>query len=73
MNIGYLIAYVLGAFVDYDYIPYICATITIIFCVPFILLPNTPRYHLANGNVQVSDFQNLFSQNHINLVAFMKF
>lgn len=56
MNVGLLIAYVLGAYVQYEYIPYICVTIPIIFAVSFSMLPNTPRYHLAAGNIQVRQF-----------------
>lgn len=52
-NIGALIAYILGAFVEYHYIPYICITMPIIFAVIFIMLPNTPRYYLAKGEIQV--------------------
>lgn len=51
-NIGALIAYILGAFVEYHIIPYICISMPVIFAVIFIMLPNTPRFYLARGEVQ---------------------
>lgn len=55
MNMGILIAYILGAYVEYTLIPYICGIVPIAFAILFTMLPNTPRFHLAQGNVQVSN------------------
>lgn len=52
-NVGVLIAYALGASVDYQYIPCICAIIPIVFIAIFTFLPNTPRYYLQKGQIQV--------------------
>lgn len=52
-NIGILIAYILGAMVDYKYIPWICVTIPIVFIVYFMTLPNTSQYYLQRGSFEV--------------------
>lgn len=58
-NFGTLIAYVVGASVDYRIIPCIYVVVPIVFGITFALLPNTPRFHLQRGQIQVS-------QNYIN-------
>lgn len=52
VNLGILIAYILGATVNYHYIPYICVPVPIIFVIIFTTLPNTPRYHIRKGDIQ---------------------
>lgn len=59
-NIGSLLAYILGAYVEYAYIPYICITMPIAFAAIFIMLPNTPRYHLAKGDIIVRSQSNSY-------------
>lgn len=54
-HIGILIAFVLGATVEYRHIPYICIIIPFIFAIFFFMLPNTPQYLLHKGQTQVSD------------------
>lgn len=53
-NIGVLIGYILGATVQYEYIPIISASIFIMFIILFIFQPNTPRYFIRKGQFQVS-------------------
>lgn len=52
-NVGILIAYILGATVEYKFIPCICVVIPIGFAICFFMLPNTPQYHLRKGQLQV--------------------
>lgn len=52
-NTGVLIAYVLGATIDYFTIPLICVIIPIVFVINFTFLPNTPRFHLGHGHIRV--------------------
>lgn len=53
-NIGTLSAFIMGASLTYDSIPMICIGIPIVFALVFTLIPNTPRYHLAKGDENVS-------------------
>ena len=51
--------YILGTDVKYEYVPLINLIIPAIFGVLFFLLPNTPRYYLHKGKMQVSHFGRL--------------
>lgn len=53
-NIGILISYIIGAVVDYKYIPCIFIFIPILYVVCFIFLPNTPQFYLHKQQTQVS-------------------
>lgn len=55
-NIGILIAYILGATVDYKNIPFVCVVVPIVFGIIFLTLPNTPQYLLQKGQTLVSNF-----------------
>lgn len=52
-NVGILIAYILGAFLQYKTIPCILVFVPIIFVISFSLLPNTPQYYLRKGENEV--------------------
>lgn len=52
-NIGILLAYILGATIDYKYIPSMCVVIPIIFAIAFAILPNTPQFYLQREKTQV--------------------
>lgn len=53
-NTGILIGYILGATINYDYIPIICVILPIVFVIIFaFMLPNTPRYYLHKNQIQV--------------------
>lgn len=52
-NVGTLIGYVLGAGVQYNYIPFISSAILIVSLIIFIMIPNTPQYYLREGQTQV--------------------
>lgn len=53
-NVGILFGYILGAVVEYSYIPWICVVFPVIFMIVFVAIPNTPQYYLEKGNIQVS-------------------
>lgn len=53
-NTGILANYILGAVVEYNYIPWINIVVPVIFAIVFIILPNTPQYYLQKGKTQVS-------------------
>lgn len=55
-NIGVLMAYVVGALVQYKLVPCIFVAIPIIFGIWFFFLPNTPQYHLKKGDINVRNF-----------------
>lgn len=73
MNMGISIAYILGAYVDFHYIPYVCVPIPIVFAVSFIFLPNTPRYHIRKGDIQVRQTKPIYSNIGGSMVEFLKF
>lgn len=52
-NIGILISYIVGAYVDYKYVPCIFIALPIIFGVLFVALPNTPLFYLQKNQIQV--------------------
>lgn len=54
-NVGVLIAYIVGATVEYDIIPAILIYIPIFYMVFLFFLPNTPQYHLQTENIKVND------------------
>lgn len=56
-NIGVLFAYIVGAYVDYKYVPCICIFLPFLFAIFFMSLPNTPQYHIKNGQIQVNLIQ----------------
>lgn len=53
-NIGTLCGYILGANVSYQHNAGICAIVPITFAIVFVMMPNTPRYYLERGNIEVS-------------------
>ncbi|XP_055295134.1 facilitated trehalose transporter Tret1-like [Sitodiplosis mosellana] len=55
-NIGVLIAYILGAVVDYEYIPYVCVVIPFGFVIIFATLPNTPQFYIAKGDMNKAEY-----------------
>ncbi|XP_055302943.1 facilitated trehalose transporter Tret1-like, partial [Sitodiplosis mosellana] len=54
-NIGILIAYILGATINYFQMPIVCVSVPIIFMILFLMLPNTPQYFLQRGQTKASD------------------
>lgn len=53
-NFGALLAYGLGAYVPYEYSPYIYVSMPIVYLIVFGLLPNTPRYLVQKRKFSVS-------------------
>lgn len=58
-NLGVLFGYVLGASIEYKYIPCICIVFPIIFVIVFTFLPNTPKFHLERGHTKVCNPLNM--------------
>lgn len=52
-NIGVLIAFILGPSVKYEVVPIISVVFPIVFIAIFFMIPNTPRYYLNKGKIQV--------------------
>lgn len=52
-NSGILAAYIVGAFVEYEYVPSVFVIIPVVYLICFILLPNTPQYYIQKNNVEV--------------------
>lgn len=70
-NVGVLLAYVGGAYLDYSVIPYVFISLPIIFLIIFGLLPNTPQYLLAAGRIEVSAY--FFIITYLNLSKTINF
>lgn len=69
-NIGTLFGYIIGATVDYKHIPFISASVTIIFSILFVMLPNTPRFHLRKKQYQVKRNRYSFSMNILSTIVY---
>lgn len=54
-NVGLLVSYILGAYLEYREIPVVCIIFPILFVILFTLMPNTPRFYLKIGKLHVSD------------------
>lgn len=52
-NSGILIAYIVGAIVDYRHIPFVFIIIPLVYAVGFSFIPNTPQYYLKKNQIQV--------------------
>lgn len=61
-SVGTLVAYVVGASVQYDYVPCISGVIPIVFLVVFAMIPNTPQYYLRKGQNEVIKIHSTFVQ-----------
>lgn len=53
-NTGILAAYIVGAIVEYEYIPFIFIIVPVVYFFLFSMLPNTPQYYLGKKNTEVS-------------------
>lgn len=53
-NMGILLAYTLGIFINYIQVSMVCIGITAIFAISFVCLPATPQYLLRIGADDVS-------------------
>lgn len=52
-NTGILIAYIVGAVVDYELIPCIFVLFPLLYIICFAFLPNTPQHYLLKNRIQV--------------------
>lgn len=55
LNIGILIAYLVGAYLPYHIAPFVLVVFPIIFFLGSILLPDTPRFLLLRGNREAAE------------------
>lgn len=58
-NIGILCGYILGAVLDYKYIPCVCIFVPIIFGIVFTLFPNTAQFQIKKGHVKVCNLPDM--------------
>lgn len=52
--VGNLLAYIIGSYVTYIYVPVIFVFIPTIFAIIFMFLPNTPQYYLRKNQIKVN-------------------
>lgn len=52
-NIGILIGFIVGAKLDYEYVPCVFVIIPVIFGSIFVFIPNTPQFLLRKGQTEV--------------------
>lgn len=62
-SVGTLVAYVVGASVQYQYVPCISGVIPIVFLVVFMMVPNTPQYYLRRGQNDVTKTYSTIANN----------
>ncbi|XP_055303105.1 facilitated trehalose transporter Tret1-like [Sitodiplosis mosellana] len=55
VNIGILSGYIVGAIVDYEYVPCIFIAIPLIYVACFAFIPNTPQYCLRRGRIEEAE------------------
>lgn len=44
----------MGATIDYQTVPLVFIPFPIVFLITFLMLPNTPKYHIQRGHTQVN-------------------
>lgn len=54
LNIGILLGYTGGAYLDFRTVPYVMIPFPILFFCAFMCMPNTPQYLLDRGMIDVS-------------------
>lgn len=58
-NSGILLAYIVGASLDYSQIPFVFICLPLVFVVNFWFLPSTPQYLMRCGRFEVIHFSDL--------------
>lgn len=53
-SIGYMVAFIIGAYVDYSIVPFIYLGIPILFFTTLLYLPNTPSHLIKIKKYEVS-------------------
>lgn len=53
VNIGILIGYIGGTYLDYRTVPYVMMIFPILFIFVFLFMPNTPQYYLKSRQIGV--------------------
>lgn len=54
-NLGILLGYFGGTFINYELVPIVMMSAPILFFVTFIFMPNTPQYLLAHNRIEVGN------------------
>lgn len=55
VNVGILIGYLGGTYLDYKAVPYVMMIFPILFIFVFLFMPNTPQYYIRSRRLGVSD------------------
>lgn len=55
VNIGILIGYIGGTYLDYKTVPYVMMSFPILFIFLFMFMPNTPQYYLKSHQIGVRE------------------
>lgn len=55
-NTGILLAYIVGALLDYSQTPYVFICLPLLFVINFWFLPSTPQYLIRRGHLEVIHF-----------------
>lgn len=61
-NVGILLSFIAGTFIDYSLFPYVMIAFPLIFLISFYFLPETPQYLLEHDKAKVSDAYNLIEK-----------
>lgn len=64
-NSGILLAYIVGALLDYSQIPFVFICLPFLFIVNFWFLPSTPQYLIRCGHFEVTTYIELHPPNVI--------
>lgn len=54
-NTGYMVAFAVGAYVEYVIVPYLYIGLPILFLILFLCLPNTAPFLVRHGKYEVSE------------------
>ncbi|XP_031637651.1 facilitated trehalose transporter Tret1-like [Contarinia nasturtii] len=76
-NVGVLIIFTVGAYVDYHIVPCILIFLPILYLICFTALPNTPQFYLQKGNMQAAEnslrfYKGFKAENQLEINAFNK-
>lgn len=64
-NIGILIMYVIGAYMNFYHVTYIAICVPVLVALTMLKAPETPEFLIKQGKIDVSDVQNTYRTNYI--------
>lgn len=70
-NVGVLLAYIIGALIKYEDIPFVFILFPISYMILVFFLPNTPQYHLKINDFEASIFH--ISKNRAKIYGYIIF